>query len=58
MKMYWMPSVEQDTFNQGDNGPSAVVAGTNHRHVNNFAFKNGFLSVCVLKHNSNQISLT
>ena len=53
-----MPSVEQDTFNQGDNGPSAVVAGTNHRHVNNFAFRNGFLNVCVLKYNRNWISVT
>ena len=48
-----MSSVEQDTFDQCDNGPSAVVAGTNHRHVNNFAFRNGFLNVGVLKYNRN-----
>ena len=48
-----MPTVEQDAFNQSDNGPSAVVADTNHRNVNNFAFRNGFLNVCVLKHNRN-----
>ena len=48
-----MPSVEQDTFNQGDNGPSAVVAGTNHRNMNNLAFRNGFLNVGVLKYNRN-----
>ena len=58
MKMYWMPSVEQDTFDQSDNGPSAVVAGTNHRNMNNLAFRNGFLNVGVLKHNRNWISLT
>ena len=46
-----MPSVEQDTFDQSDNGPSAVVAGTNHRNMNNLAFRNGFLNVFVLKYN-------
>ena len=44
---------EQNTFNQGDNGPRAIVAGTNHRNVNNFAFRNGFLNVGVLKYNRN-----
>ena len=58
MKMYWMPPVEQDTFNQCDNGPSAVVASTNHGNVNNIAFRNGFLNVGVLKYNRIWISLT
>ena len=51
-----MPSVEQDTFNQSDNGSSAIVAGTNHRNMNNLAFRNDFLYVCVLKHNRNSIN--